>query len=196
MKILIDNGHGSDTKGKRSPYGGALQEWAWTRDIAKRVLDKLRAFGYDVELVTPEENDISLSERVRRVNAECKKHGANNVVCVSIHNNAAGADDKWHDATGWSGWIAPNASANSKRLAQSLYAEAERLGLQGNRSVPAEKYWVGNFAIVRDTKCPAVLTENLFMDNEKEVDYLLSEEGKRTIADLHVYGITTYLNTL
>ena len=33
MKVLIDNGHGSDTPGKRSP-NGRLREYAYTREIA------------------------------------------------------------------------------------------------------------------------------------------------------------------
>lgn len=33
MKILIDNGHGNNTPGKRSP-DGRLLEWAYTREIA------------------------------------------------------------------------------------------------------------------------------------------------------------------
>lgn len=61
--------------------------------------------------------------------------------------------------------------------------------------MPPHKYWVGNFAIVRDTKCPAVLTENLFQDNMAEVDYLLSAEGKATIAKLHVEGILNYIKS-
>ena len=40
MKVLIDNGHGSDTPGKRSPNGrlrdGRLREYAYTREIADR----------------------------------------------------------------------------------------------------------------------------------------------------------------
>ena len=35
MKILIDNGHGIQTKGKRSPDGNFL-EYAYTREIADR----------------------------------------------------------------------------------------------------------------------------------------------------------------
>ena len=43
---------------------------------------------------------------------------------------------------------------------------------------------------------PAVLTENLFMDNKEEVEYLLSEEGKKSIIDLHVEGIKQYIDNL
>ncbi|MBQ0142118.1 MAG: N-acetylmuramoyl-L-alanine amidase, partial [Prevotellaceae bacterium] len=35
MTILIDNGHGSDTPGKRSP-DGLFREYSYTREIARR----------------------------------------------------------------------------------------------------------------------------------------------------------------
>jgi N-acetylmuramoyl-L-alanine amidase len=66
----------------------------------------------------------------------------------------------------------------------------------GNRSIPKEKYWVQSIAMTRDTKCPAVLTENLFQDNESDVSYLLSEEGKAAITKLHVDSIIAYINTI
>ena len=50
------------------------------------------------------------------------------------------------------------------------------------------------FYILKHTKCPAVLTENLFQDNRTDVDFLLSEAGKRAIVDLHVNGIINYLS--
>jgi N-acetylmuramoyl-L-alanine amidase len=46
-----------------------------------------------------------------------------------------------------------------------------------------------------DTSCPAVLTENLFQDNKGEVQYLLSEEGKRNIIELHLEAIKKYINS-
>jgi N-acetylmuramoyl-L-alanine amidase len=133
------------------------------------------------------------------VNGWAKKLGSQNVVLVSIHNNAAGADGKWHSATGFSVFVSKNASAKSKKLAQIFTANATDMGLMGNRSVPAEKYWVQSLAMTRDTTCPAVLTENLFQDNKEEVDFLLSEEGKKAITTLHVNSIIQYIqhvNTL
>lgn len=37
MKVLIDNGHGENTPGKRSP-DGRLREWAYTREKTKAVM--------------------------------------------------------------------------------------------------------------------------------------------------------------
>lgn len=75
-----------------------------------------------------------------------------------------------------------------------LNAEAVNLNLKGNRS--REPFFTGNFAILRDTKCPAVLTENMFQDNRNDVDYLLSDRGKSEITELHVNAITQYIRSL
>lgn len=195
IKILIDNGHGKDTPGKCSP-DKSLREYKWTRDLAQRVTRELSNKGFDAILLTPEDTDISLKERVHRANAWCSRLGSKNVVLVSIHNNAAGADGRWHDATGFSVFISKNASSNSKRLAQIFTGKATEKGLMGNRYIPDEKYWVQSLAMTRDTKCPAVLTENLFQDNKDDVAYLLSREGKQAITDLHVEAIIEYISTL
>ena len=46
MKILIDNGHGANTQGKRSP-DGRLIEALYTREIAIRVEHELCKRGYE-----------------------------------------------------------------------------------------------------------------------------------------------------
>ena len=193
MKILIDNGHGYNTPGKCSP-DKRLLEWKYTREIATELVSRLKAAGFDAERIVTEDVDISLRERCRRVNAICKRVGASNVVLVSIHNNAAGSGGKWRDATGWCGFVYTKASSKSRHLAQLLYAEAEKRGLKGNRSVPRERYWMKNLAMVRDTACPAVLTENLFQDNKGEVDFLLSPEGREAIVSLHFDALIKYVS--
>lgn len=40
MKILLDNGHGENTPGKRSP-DGKLREYLYAREIASMVYDEL-----------------------------------------------------------------------------------------------------------------------------------------------------------
>lgn len=195
MKVLIDNGHGEETPGKRSP-DRRLREYAYCREIAQRVSRGLTLRGIDAILLVPEQTDTPLKERVRRANAWCKKLGAKNVVLASIHNNAAGDDGKWHSASGFSVFVSKNASANSKRLARIFTDTATEMGLMGNRSVPKEKYWVRSLAMTRDTLCPAVLTENLFQDNADDVNFLLSDEGKQAIATLHVNSICQYISSI
>lgn len=67
MKILIDNGHGENTPGKRSP-DGRFREYMYNRGIARAVMEHLQLRGFDAELVVPEKEDISLKERVNRAN--------------------------------------------------------------------------------------------------------------------------------
>ena len=194
---MIDNGHGDNTPGKCSP-DGRLHEYAWSRECAKRLVAALKKKGYDAELITPEASDVKLQTRVSRVNNICKAVGARNCLLVSIHNNASGSDGKWKDACGWSVFVSKIACENSKKLARMLTAEAMKRELMGNRSVPIQKYWTWSWTdkdifILEKTACPAVLTENMFQDHKGDVDYLLSEEGMTELVDLHVDGITKYV---
>ena len=195
MVILTDAGHGENTAGKRSP-DGRLLEWKYSREIAAEVVKRLKTMDYNAQQLVTEENDISLSVRCKRVNDICKHFGASNVLVVSIHCNAAGADGKWHDARGWQACVSLNASAKSKQLASYLFDAAQVEGLKMRSPKPGQKWWAQNLAICRDTKCPAVLTENLFQDNLADVEYLLSDEGREAIVNLHVNGIINYIKSL
>lgn len=190
--ILIDNGHGADTPGKCSP-DRRLREYEWARRCARLIQDKLAAKGYEAVRIVPEDRDISLGERCRRVNAYCAEYGADRCLLISIHNNASGSDGKWHDACGWSGWVYAKCSPGSKRLARILFEEAKARNLLGNRSVPADRCWTANFYILRHSLCPAVLTENLFQDNRADVEYLLTQSGLETLAEMHVAALERYL---
>ena len=78
MVILIDNGHGIDTLGKRSP-DGRLREYKYAREIAAEVVKRLKTMDYNAQLLVTEENDISLGTRCKRANDVCKHFGASNV---------------------------------------------------------------------------------------------------------------------
>lgn len=199
MKILIDNGHGVETPGKRSP-DGRLREYRYCREIAAALRARLLAAGVDAELIVPEEKDIPLNSgrdnRVARANKICGALGAGNCLLVSIHCNAAPPNNgQWHAARGWGVYVSQNASSNSKRFAGLLADAAAAQGLQVRKPAPAQKYWVQSLAICRETLCPAVLTENLFQDNRQDVDYLLSEAGRTVIIQLHYDAITKYIST-
>lgn len=195
ITIMLDNGHGQETPGKASP-DGRLQEWKWAREMVGMINETLTEKGYDVVLVTPEETDIPLDERCRRINEVCDSKGAKYVLVVSVHVNAYGNGTNWTDPSGFLSLVSKNASSNSKKLAKLISDEAYKMGLKGNRSVPKEGYKVQDLMICRETKCPAVLTENMFMTNEQDLEFLLSDEGKQKLCDAHVNGIINYISPI
>ena len=194
MIVLIDNGHGA-TCPNGSP-DKQIRKYSYAREIASLLEQKLKEKGVTAIRIVTEENDVPLSTRVSRINTICREFNPNNCCVVSIHLDAAGSDNKWHNARGFSVRVAKNASNKSKKLARVLYEQAEALNLKGNRSVPPKKYLVHNLAICRDTNCAAVLTENLFQDNKEDVAFLLSKEGKDAIVQLHLKGLLNYINSL
>ena len=197
MKIFIDNGHGLMTAGKRSP-DGQFREPFYNREIARRVVSDLRDRGLDAELLVPEDDDISLEERVRRVNAACFLLGKQNVILVSIHVNAAGNGSKWLNATGWSVYTCKGQTASDK-LAECL-CQAAIKNFPGRRirtdMSDCDMDWEEGFYILRKSLCPAVLTENFFMDNHSDLEYLQSRDGKQAVVDTHIEGIIEYLESM
>lgn len=192
--VILDNGHGEDTPGKRSP-DCKLKEYQYCREIVDRIYKQLDP-THEVYKLVPEIKDISLNERIKRVNDICNQNPNSKIILVSVHVNAAGDGSKWMNANGWSVWISARASENSKKLAKIFYKQSQLFNLTGNRSISSNKYQVANFAITTKTNCPAVLTENMFQDNKKDVEFLLSEEGKNIITKLHVNAINEYFMSI
>ena len=194
MKILIDNGHGRETAGKRSP-DGRLLEWSYNREIARRVVAGLSSLGLDAELLVPEDEDISLYERCRRVNRLCLQLGKRNVCLVSIHVNAAGHGDKWYNAEGWCCYTTPGQTAGD--VLANYLCQAALQNLPGHRMrfdyTDGDADQEAAFYILRHTACASCLTENGFMDCVRSCEFLLSDEGKQAIVDLHVQGINEYV---
>lgn len=214
MIILIDAGHGYNTQqnGKFSPLldgsglnigneftdKGRFREWKYNRVIANQVVDTLKDMGYDARLVTPEDNDASLAERIRRINTICNKNGAGNVLLISIHSNAVGNGSQWMNAYGWEAYTT-RGKTKSDTLAEFLYKRADN-NLKGRKIredwTDGDRDKEADFYIIKKAYCPAVLTENFFYDNKDDLKYLTSDEGVHGVVRLHVEGIIDFVNYL
>ena len=194
MKILIDPGHGIDTPGKRSP-DGLFREYLWNRQVADLILEGLVSAGVDASLVVTETDDVTLRNRVNRVNTICNRVGASNVLLVSVHANAAGNGSAWMNAKGWSCYTSKG-KTKSDQVAECLYdafeAEFQDSKIRKDMS-DGDRDWEENFYVLQKSKCPAVLLENFFYDNREECAWMLQEETKRRIASAAVKGIIKYI---
>lgn len=192
-KVLIENGHGTNTPGKRSPDNRVI-EGRYAREIARRVALELEERGVPYALICPEDEDTPLRTRVYRANTLNSQY-RDGTILVSLHSNAAGSDGKWHNAHGMSAHVALNASANSKTFARCLISSFESNDMcvrkcNGDR----EPYWSQNLCICRETRMPAVLVEMFFHDNKDDVNFATSEEGKTKIVNALVNGIMDFID--
>ena len=181
VTVLLDNGHGKNTPGKRSPKwgdGSQLLEWNYNRRLVDAIINKLNILGVKSVKIVPEDNDISLSERVRRVNNICKK---TRCILISIHCNAGGG-------TGWEIYSTTNKN-NSDKLAKTFVETFKKDFTDKRCRGHKEK----NFTIIYNSNCPCVLTENFFMDTEKDCKFLMSDDGFDRIVKLHVDSILKFL---
>ena len=209
IHILLDNGHSSSkarniTPGKRTPYlvsgvepALSMYEGDFNRDVVKILEAKLKASGYNVHIIVPEEEDISLGERVRRANKLCQKYGASNCIFVSVHSNAAGDGRQWMTARGFSVHICQGASKKSELLANLLYDEARKDGhFKMRKPLPTQKYWVNNFYVIKHTSCPAILSESGFYDNPDDAAYLITLEAREAVANMHYLALVKYIQEI
>lgn len=150
MKIIIDNGHGINTKGKRSPKwsdDSQLFEWEFNRDIARRVSGMLDEHGIQSILIVPEIEDVTLRERVKRVNEYY--HKFHDSFLLSIHANAGGG-------TGWEVFTSKG-ETKSDSIAE-CFIESAKVHLPNFRIRTDTRDGDGdkeaNFYILKNTHCP------------------------------------------
>lgn len=202
ITVILDNGHGSNATSNRS-VDGRLYEWKFAREVVQGIKQQLESEGYNTFIVHPEDAEIGnqskdLLIRTNRANQLHEKLTAQGKtsIYISVHVDAANSNRQWHKASGFTPFVYYHSSGRSQRLAQLLYEEAAKRGLKGDRSMPSCNYKTAGFWVLRKTAMPAVLTENLFMTNQHDVDFLLSEEGKQAVIDLHVEAIKRYIDSI
>ena len=213
LYILLDNGHGSNTPGKCSGIlsnGTRFREYSFCREVVDALYDRLLSYEQFVPIkITPETTDISLGTRVNRINQYCKKYVASNCIMISVHVNAAG-NGGWCSGRGWSAWTTRGETISDK-LAECLYKGADFVILNNKEYVNSfkgqtkqkpiredksdgDRDWEANYQIIRGSNCASVLTENFFMDNKLDVEYLLSARGLTDTINIHLKGIEIYYN--
>lgn len=174
-KIMIDPGHGGHDPGA---VANGLKEKDLVLTISKKtkaILEKV--YGATVKLTRSTDVYIDLSQRARLAN----NWGAN--YFVSIHINAAGG-------TGFETYRYDNLSASSgtgkqqKIVHDAIYRKIK--GKAGDRGTKSK-----DLAVLRETNMPAILTENLFIDREKDAALLKQELFLDALAEGHAEGIAT-----
>ena len=188
----LDNGHGKLTAGKRSPVfdDGTTQffEYEFNRAIVKLIIKQLAVLGVRYFEVVPEvEVGDILEERVKRAN---EKTDPLPKIFVSIHSNAAPAASP-------NDWCAPNIrgietwhyhnSVKGEKIATIFQRHLIQKTGFVNRHLKSRPE--GQFYVLRETKMPAILTENGFYNNKEEAAELMKKEVRQKIADAHVAAI-------
>lgn len=186
MTVILDNGHGKGVKGKQSP-DGRLLEFEFNRDIVCRLIPMLEKSGVDYHILVPEIEDIPLMERVRRANEFYAKN--KHSFLISIHANAGGG-------TGWEVFTSPG-ETESDKIAQIFFEHAKKefpdFRMRADLS-DGDDDKEAKFTIITRTMCPAILTENFFMDHPVDLEFIISDEGRQRVAEMHYRAILTYIN--
>jgi N-acetylmuramoyl-L-alanine amidase len=170
---VLDPGHGGYDPGA---VRNGLREKDLTLKIALYTREYINELYENVKVYLTREKDVflSLSERAAFANRLNADH------FCSIHINAGGGD-------GFESYIY-NGSYKNKPKTQALrnVLHDTILSLTGFRDHGRRE---ANLAVLRETKMPAVLTENGYIDNPSNAAFLKSDANLRKIALAHAHGL-------
>lgn len=171
VKIFLDAGHGGKDPGACA-FG--LKEKDLTLSIVKKI-GKLLCDYEGVQVLYSRTGDTypSLSERAAMANKACAD------LFISVHINATPSGN------GFETFIHTNAS--SKTVAYQNVLHPEVMKAIGNVKDRGKKR--ANYAVLRQTDMPAILTENLFIDNPTDNKLLQQESFIDKVAEGHVNGV-------
>lgn len=176
VKLYLDVGHGGSDPGA---VGNGLKEKDLTLKISKKINDLLKDYeGITVKMSRSTDKTLSLKQRTDEAN----KWGAD--LLLSIHINAGGG-------TGFESFIYNGSvSSNTVKYRDTIHNEIMKQ-LKGIRDRGKKR---ANFHMLRESKMPAILTENMFIDTKKDADQLKKQSFINKIAQGHVNGIVKLFN--
>ena len=145
-----------------------------TLNIVKKIGNLLNDYeGVEVHYTRTDDRFLELSERAAIANKLKADY------FISVHINAGGG-------TGFESYIY-NGNVSAKTIAYQNVVHGEIMKAIGNVKDRGKKR--ANYAVLRETKMPAILTENLFIDNKTDAAKLKSEQFLLQVAYGHVQGI-------
>lgn len=181
--IALDAGHGMGTSGKRCLKRidpAETREWYLNDRIADLVEEDLKK-NYDCTVLRVDDTtgvkDISLSARVKAANS------SNADIYISIHHNAGLAG---RSGGGTAVYYCSSEAARPDQAKRLYDAVVNKTGLVGNRSSKVIKY---GFYVIKNTKMPAFLIENGFMDSPTDTPIILTAAHAQKTAQ----GIVDFL---
>jgi N-acetylmuramoyl-L-alanine amidase len=171
VKFVLDAGHGGRDSGA---VGNGLREKDLTLKIVKHIGRLLSEYeGIEVHYTRTDDRFLELSERAAIANKLKADY------FISVHINAGGG-------TGFESYIY-NGQVSSATIAYQNVIHGEIMRAIGNVTDRGKKR--ANYAVLRETCMPAVLTENLFIDNPNDAAKLKSEQFLLQVAYGHVIGL-------
>lgn len=185
--IALDDGHGMETAGKRTPFlpdGTVMRENEFNRRVVALLDSHLRRCGLRTILVAPTDVDTPLKARTDAANA------AKADLYISVHANAVGLGEL-NGTRGIETFHYTDASSESRRAASILHRH-----LIDGTPLPDRGVKSANFHVLRETHMPAVLVECGFMTNVSDATLLRSEAYRAECAEELARGVCEYFGTI
>jgi N-acetylmuramoyl-L-alanine amidase len=181
--IVIDAGHGGDDFGTRSASKPKYHEKSLNLTTAITLNDFMRKLGYETVLTRSKDEFIALQKRADFANDREAD------LFVSVHYNSAPAKQaEGIEIFYYKSDENKARTSESKKLANAILDKVIKTTGAKSRGVKQE-----NFAVIRETKMPAVLIEGGFLTNVDEMEKIKDPAYVKSLAWGIAQGIQAYL---
>ena len=182
-----EHGQNPPTAGKRTPVmpylGRPFYENEFNRPAKQRFLAACARLGFRVFDVKPEMQDVSISERVRRINVR-------NCTFVMTFGYNASQDPNFNAANGSQAFYATDNRypAASRTVAGYVAENIGNTGVVRNRGATP----IAGVGMLSSVNCAAALSEPGFMTNFREAKLMLDPEFQQLAAEAAARALCTY----
>lgn len=171
-KVFIGVGHGGNDQGAV----GYIEEADVNLVMAKACADYLKSRGVKVLMSRTKDENDDLNQEIRECNAFKPD------LAIDVHNNAGrgdGAEFYYSIVAGLGKTLALNIEAEVKKIGQNSRGCKTKVGNGG-----ADYY-----GFIRETVCPAVIIEGVFVDNKKDAAQADTVKEQQTFGIAYAKGI-------
>lgn len=186
-----EHGLNPPTPGKRTPVVPGLErqiyENEFNRAAKNKFIESLLRNSFSVYDVKPEINDISISERVRRINRQ------NLTALVTFAYNAFGDGNSFNSASGFETYYSTQnpKTSQSQTLATDIYNNLSSGTPQIGRGVKV----LNDAGVLSKVNCVSALIEAGFMTNLREAGLMLNPLFQTEVGEESCTGLCQFLNT-
>lgn len=183
-----EHGLNPPTPGKRSPVvpglNRSIYENEFNRAAKNKFIEALMRNNFSVFDVKPELQDISVNERIRRINRQ------NLTLLVTFAYNAIGSD--FSNVSGVEVYYSPSnpKAGESQQLSNNIYNQLVQATQQNGRGVKPL-----NVGVLSNVNCASTLIEAGFMTNLREAGLMINPLFQIEVGEETCQGVCNFLNT-
>lgn len=185
LHVILDAGSGCNVNFHRSPIWSdmtQLFEWKFTRQLTEIISRKLEKDKIKIHKLVKDKYYFPTNLKLKAIQNLVNKYKAENCLLISIQMNY-GKGSGWSIYVNQKNPIGFDYANLYDKIYDKKYTSRNMMKLKNNGIIERE------LTLLKRVKCPAIVTNNFYINRKHECKRLMTLEGIRAVRDYHVEAI-------